>query len=1581
MRNQLPNRSRSLMILFLAVLLALNLQVFIPAAEGTDVSDEIDGESRLLTDEEISRLGLGLPGDEMTRSEPWKIWERYHYPSGGEDGATVYYAPENRIYIYGGGYPGQWDRLYGYDELFYYDITNNTWNAIERSNKPDGRGYFGDAVDNVNHRLYIYGGYYSDSMMDDLWVFDVITEQWTKLNFNLEPGVPRRARVPMVIDTTTSPPSLYLHMGQGDSTQNNANLSGFYRIDLTEPNPSVTALNDGISDGILKRYGHDMCIDEANKKIYMYGGNNDEIGYLTEFWVYDIVTDQWQFIPTHPDMNRLYGSRMFYRASDGTVNLWGGLISGSTESDLLWTYDTVLGTWSSRSFIDVPEARLMYANHYSPEADRFVVFAGRYYGWGGQSDRYRDLNYLDLGTMDWTSVPETYSPNSRDNAILAFDSDRQRIYYIGPNTANNNGTAYFYYWDIVNKQWIGPIYNPGGENPQSRSNAGLCLDAKNKTVYMYGGGYTTGQGPNTRYYDLADVWKVDLVTNVWTNIMGSAGPQERQGFPMIFNENDGKIYLYGGYYHPSSTSRNIEIRDDFFRYDPISGIFQPLSISGSNLNGRYGSGMVLDTENNHLYIYGGTENTSPDPTERRDLWRYDARYGTWTELAQTSSARMYAKLAYDPLTKEIYMTGGENDDLLRYRMLEDKWYSDWYPVPNPGTLNEHAQYFDPVSRDLWIYGGGARSGIWRLGIPPRLVIQTVDFEDPDQGENNAYAMYRPYTFSTSVIMVNGPEDLSRIEFELPHRQGTFKLTYNHTVAESGGNGWTEIDTLDVAEVVGTPSVTWRQRIIDIEFKVKFHWNWTNRPNAVDRTIKVKAIGIGVSEDELIVRNFLFVRNTLKFRGRIELYGSIQGPIKDKDWVQTEEEIRVWGPTITFSDNDQIFPPADSLSVDFWVEKEKVGSLETTPGQPINYTYLSPNVSGYDITYTINISGVNDITGEEKLVWNLSVDGVAPDAPLNLRFYDEDPEATPVVYDNDLHVFLAWQAPREDLSGIKTYYWDYEDGGGTQNGLPVNTTHLELTLEGPGEYTIYIWTEDEVGNIGPAASSKILIDMEGIVFRIVSPDFNKTIPYETLDVIVNITDFGGSRIVSQSIQYRYTYDGQGDDLWIGQDAWKYLPDLWTSFQKNSYQFTISIGKGGIPKLSDSDENYLQIRARDGAGTNYNSPLYNINVDTSLRFPEVNLTGPLDGSEFDDPEDVRLEWDVDFFAPEDVVYRVYISEVKAQVELWDDSIKVDVFDTYYEPDFLTFGRYYWTVIPVAKNQWVGSCVSGIWQFRLTDESSYQFSATTDEDRIHKYRQGAAGIPITFQITNNAKLDAWILPTSDLAGVATIYWQALDTEEQKYRVMSGESKEVTGLLNILSDAPVETYEFDFYFVNQWGINHTVTISVDVLIKESPDDDDDDGGLDIGVLIGFVIIGIIFLMLIISALYFLVLKKRKKGHKASEEHLARIEEEMIAGEKPLGSGLAMAPQPKGLGKTRGGKLPKEGEDIPEMEEWSEEETVEEIKLVEEGSEDDWMNLVAAETFAEETESKIVEDKTVRSDKNKSLKDLLSEMSDDEEN
>ncbi|MEA3558352.1 MAG: kelch repeat-containing protein, partial [Candidatus Thermoplasmatota archaeon] len=1277
----------------IAMLLVALLLFNVPYAYGTDQeeerpTDEGLGDSRILTDEEVEELGIEPPTREPTRSDPWNEWERIGYHRGGEEGAAVYNADLNRIYVYGGGQPTQYSHS-AYDDLFYFDLATERWHAIERSNSPGARYRFSEAYDAVEDKLYIYGGFRDGSEANDLWEFNFTSMQWTMLNSGVftNPLV-RRVWAPMVVDPISQ--QLFIHMGQGDSQQNEDNLSGFYSIDLTNPGAQPATLRDGMSDGMVERYGQDMCIDPGDRKIYLYGGYNEVEGYLNEMWVYDIPTNSWTGVPLHFDIPSLFGARMFYRPTDGTVNLWGGRIGySSSENTIFWTFDTELASWSNTTFADSPSGRLLFHNHYSAEADRFVVFGGRYYS-GSRSYRYRDMNYLDLSTMTWTEYDNVYFPSTTSNGIFAYNEGQQRLYYIGPLRGYYNGTEYTYYWDLQTEEWFGPFYNEGDDLPNSRSNAGICYDEENNMVYLYGGGYTTGSMQNRQYHDLADVYKMDLDTYDWELVFASAGPGERQGFDMEFNPNDGIIYIYGGYQHPTTASAT-EIVGDFWKFDPQMEIFTRITLGATSPNGRRGAAMCIVEESNILYIFGGTENTSPTPTDRSDLWSYDISSDTWTQLDRASH-RIMGELDYDPLTKELYLTGGASDDIYRYRILEDAWYL-WYPVPNPGSISGgHASVFiGGDTRDLWIYGGGAKSGIWKIGIPPRLAIQTATFENAENDHDLAYAMYDSYTFISRIKVVDGQSDLDRVTFELPHKTGNFRIIYNRTADEGGGDPWTEIDNNDHATLVSEPTITWDGLYATLTFELLFHWNWTNKANSVDRILKVKAYGNIVDGDELIVRDFLRVKNNLEFIGDLSLSSEIQGPLQSGDWVQARENLTISGPTVVYTGETDVFPPTDVYDLKLFFDDNIRRTLEFTPGEVINFTipaenrtYLHPPQE----KYILNISGINEAPGEgPSLSWKLNFDGNAPEAPDALMLHADKFDDSHITYDNDQEVFATWYPSTELESGVFTYYWSFENNEGTRNGNPVNLTQQEIELPSNGINTVYVWAEDEVGNIGQAAQASLLVDVSGIDFRLISPDINETIPYTTIDMIFNITDIGGSNIVSQSIQYRFTFNGQADGMWIGSDAWKYMPELWSAFQKESYEFTIAVGKDTI-KMSDSDENFVQIRATDGAGTTYISPVYNVKVDTSLRFPEVTLLSPEDGATFNDAEDITLSWDVNFFAPEDVAYYLYISEIKEKVMLREDSVKEEVFDTEISPNWLYFGTYYWTVIPVARGE-IGTC----------------------------------------------------------------------------------------------------------------------------------------------------------------------------------------------------------------------------------------------------------------------------------------------------
>ncbi|MFW3146023.1 MAG: kelch repeat-containing protein [Thermoplasmatota archaeon] len=1566
-------RLRVPIAVFLMIML---IQLPLVPETGADYGDEVDedlGESRILSEDDLTRFGIEPP----SRSAPWAVWERIFYHRGGEYNGAFYHSSTNRIFVFGGGYQTQYGHN-TYDDFFYYDVATQKWHAIEQYNDPDGRYRFSDAYDEANEKYYVYGGIVMGSPWNDLWEFDVPTMTWTELNSGvfLDPpsGPGRRTQAPMVVDSSNG--FLYLHMGQGDQLQNYRNLSGFFRIDLSNPAGTPQSLNDGMSSGMVERYAHSMCIDESGRKIYLWGGENEDLGYLREFWVYDIVLNSWTQIPAHPDMSSFYGARIFFRPSDSSVYLWGGRNgTSSTENQVLWAYDTNLGTWSEKvwSASEVPSGRLLFGAHYSRQIDRFVVSAGRWYYSAMQPSRYRDLNYLDMTTKTWTQFPledpSTIFDNTASNGIFAYNSAQQRLYYIGPTAGYQNGTEYVYYWDLALKKWFGPYYNPGAEGPSYRYNAGLCYDEANNTVYMYGGGYQSGQGPNRRYYNREDLWSLDLDDYTWEQIFDSARPGPRQGFQMDFNENDGKIYMYGGFFYPSETSSDITIYQDFYKFTPGVNIFTEIPLTGTNPNGRYGSAMLIVEETNSLYLYAGMENTMPNPNERNDLWRYDLVTGTWTKL-DTASARTHARLDFDPLTKELYMTGGASDDIYKYRILEDKWYL-WYPVPNPGTIsNGHASAFVPETRDLWVHGGGVKPGLWRIGIQPRLAIQAAYFKDPDDGTNGAFAMYRDYTFGSTIKTVQSTDDLEKVVFDISHKNGAFKMVYNHTEAEAGREPWTEIDKEDYAEVVGEPTVAWNGLVARLEFKLRFHWNWSVKANAVDRTMKVTADGIGVDSDELTVRDFLKVSSTLGFHGSHDLRASIQGKLTSGSWVQSEESITVSGPQVVYSGEPDFFPPSDAYQLNLFLQNNLLDVIPLDPGEILNYTFSAPNGSNIDLKYKLNITGVNPETEVAEITWLLNVDGMAPEAPRVLMMHADSYSDSSVNYDNDLDVYATWDPSEETGSGVKTYYWSFEDNGGTRDGEELNTTQMELTLPETGLNTIYVWSEDRVGNIGPASKATLLVDMEGMIFTIVSPNINKTVPYDVLDVKFRVTDLGGSKINYKEIQYRYTYEGQGSDMWT-DDPWKYMTDFWDEWELQSqsgkldtYEFTLGIGKPGIPKLSDSNENYIQIRAKDGAGSLYISPVYNIVVDTSLRFPIVNLTSPEDGYEYDDAEDVLLQWEVDFFAPEDVVYQVYISDIRAQVELREPTIMVEVLAYEYHPSWVTFGNYYWTVIPVARGQWIGTCNQDIWTFKLSNVRNYDFNVSTS-DPFLKAAQGKS-IPLTFQLTNLGQAAAWISPWADVGDFTTARWR--DLGAQGYKLEIDGSREVYCELTILPDAPLGSNEMTFYFENLQGINKSITITIEVTPGEEDDGNGNgDGEADLGLYIAFGLVGIVALMLIIAALYFIVFKKKKtQKHVLSEEHMDRIEKEIAEQKRESEEFLA--------GYTA--KKP-ELEDGPDIEGLppAQAEPQEELKLVEEGSKDDWMNLVASETKTMTTQAEIVEDKSVHED-GKSLSDLLAEMS-----
>jgi hypothetical protein len=1606
------NAWKYLAVLFLTFILSVPVQIYAGGSEEqgqeepvaqdpTDPHAEADVSDNILTEEEVLEMGVSLPPD-ATRNAPWNQWERFGYPGSGEMPALAYNSSSGKIYTYGGGSINSGFGGTSYsstNDQFYYNVNTHRWVHFERAVSPNDRFQASVAVDEGRGKMYVYGGNQDGAVLNDLWEFDMGTEAWKRLDSSMLPS--GRAQAPMVLDPTAGDKGvLYLHMGVDTSLDN---ITGFYKIDLANLGAAPVALNDGVlSSGLLKRTDHDMCIDVNNKLIYLFGGrhkvNDNSYDYYTEFWVYNIIADEWTKLVNPPEFGTklFYGAKMFYRSADNTVNIWGGrdATTGTSMNRTLWTYDTQTTLWSWKDYNsgNSPAVRAFYGRYYSAASDTYFIFQGRYYttgGGGAQAARRSDVAFMDASAKTWTTVPGNISAGSVNAGIFAHNKAQDRIYYIGPSinwgSPYGNGSAYIYYFDLKLKDWKGPFYNPSGTNPErgqsGRSNWGICYVPTTNEVFLYGGGGVNqgGGGAPPTYYDFADMWKMSLTTYSWTKLYDPAGPGERQGFQMVYNSKDGMIYFYGGYNHPDTTSA-IVIYEDFYKFNPISTMFTEITLAGTHPGARYGTSLLYEPDDNLLYLFGGyyLKAGQTNPQEKNDLFTYNFTTELWSEVDTTMnpSSRSYAKLVYDPLTRDIILTGGSlNNDLLRYRILEGKWYTDSSITVNPGNLNNHAVVFIEETRDLYLFGGGARSGVWKFGVPQRLGIQKMTFVDPDGAAGLAYAMYRPYHFRTTIKAVDDISEIAEVRCIFQQKDTVFSVVYNHTL-----NQWSEVDVLERAFIT-SHTASENGLFLTIDFSVKFNWTWAVKSASIDRSVIVRAKGT-IAPDELIVRSFLTVKNQLELKGVLKAESSIQGPLQNRSWVSANETLNIHGIKVAYK-GANVYPPLDSYKLVLWDDDDKQHSSDYQPGEEFNFTMVSPSTTKTDISYKINLTGIPPMTRTSNLYFNYSTDADPPGSPGSVLIFDNAGSERSTIYDNDPSVYLTWSASEDSASGVDHYYWSLDDNSGTRFGTPANLSSeaFEVNLSKKGSYNLFVWAEDKVGNIGASTGAKITIDMDPISFRVLNPDLKVIMPYKETNFIVNLTDVGGSGITTMTVKYRFTNHGITDTAqWLGSGAWKWVDNKYQSPNQEEFM-EIEIP---LKTLTNGYDNFIQLQAMDGAGTLFFSPIYTLMVDEDLRFPIAEIVGPANGTRYDDPEDVMLSWNVTFYQPEDVTYKIFMSLNKNDVMLKRTSA---LFTTVYDgmtlnPSGLDFGTYYWTVEPWALETYAGSCRNGVFWFTLTNEASYAFEVTAKDTTKTKLEQGGSTF-FQFTLKNTGLKDLSIIPSVKMDGTENVTdlmsygWIGLN-KTNKYGVVVNSVSDINfEIKQVRESAPIGNYTMNFTFVNQYGIREWVLLELEIVAKQVKIDGDPDP-VDLGPFIVAGIIAVLLVMIIIGGLYFFLVKKKTKNiHRDIESELDEMEGDIGIG----GAGLNMAPQPKGLktgplsaSSRSGSKQASKKEAAEDGMEW------EAPKLAEEGSEDDWMNLVATETISEAAKSETVEeDMSVETDKQKSLKDLLFEMSDED--
>jgi N-acetylneuraminic acid mutarotase len=560
-----------------------------------------------------------------------------------------------------------------------YELPNGYYSAAgvtDIRNNPGGREYA--ATWSYNNKLYLFGGRgiggvgSGVGMLNDLWVFDSATNNWTFLK-----GSSVIDQMPdygtMGVEASTNIPSgrtgcvtwvyggkLYLLGGSGkDQAGAGGALNDFWVYDPITNN--WTWLAGSVLIYGTGSYGTINVPAASNYppatrgavswtyegKFYMFGGNNSS-GNVNAMWVYDPVTTYWTWIKGSSTLDApgSYGAIGVTTASNvpwsrsnaiawlcgSKFYVFGGIPSGGVINDL-WRYDPATNNWTllkgSNVFNDTGYYGIMnVASSINSPACRNGSASwslnGYLYLYGG-SDR-DDLWRFDTVTGNWTWIG-----GHRQTRL--------------PGNYTTPGTFLAY-------------NTPGGRY------ASFCW-VQNNRAYLFGGrGFAISAPPGAvvspSYCD--DLWTYDLASGNWAWLKGHENPNfasfsSTTSLSTVYNTPSARmgnvtwqlhdtVYIYSGgdpryddlwrYVISTNTWKKLRCTDSMYQV-PVygtAGMSSPSNTPGARTSC---SGW---TYNNKLYLFGGGNPFAA----YNDLWEYDPTTNNWTWIMGSSIAGVWGTM-------------------------------------------------------------------------------------------------------------------------------------------------------------------------------------------------------------------------------------------------------------------------------------------------------------------------------------------------------------------------------------------------------------------------------------------------------------------------------------------------------------------------------------------------------------------------------------------------------------------------------------------------------------------------------------------------------------------------------------------------------------------------------------------------------------------------------------------------------------------------------------------------------------------------------------------------------------------------
>ena len=284
----------------------------------------------------------------------------------------------------------------------------------------------------------------------------------------------------------------------GGRTGDGAPLDDTWRFDL-EKQEWVQLAGSGPSP----RFGHSVALDQAARKIYLFGGQADGSTFFNDAWMLDLATEEWSEINTgdSPRPQPRYGSSAVL-TDNGQLIISHGFTDLGRFDDT-WSLDIEEGRWTDVSPPSGelrPLPRCLHEAVWDASAKQMLLFGGCSSGYGPCPQG--DLWAFDPAERTWAPIENDPAPSPRSNPAFVIDPERDRALLIAGLTADGYAADV---WslalgDATDGTWAQVTIE--GEGPSARGSLDAVISGDN--LYLFGG--IGDQGV------LADLWQLNIET-------------------------------------------------------------------------------------------------------------------------------------------------------------------------------------------------------------------------------------------------------------------------------------------------------------------------------------------------------------------------------------------------------------------------------------------------------------------------------------------------------------------------------------------------------------------------------------------------------------------------------------------------------------------------------------------------------------------------------------------------------------------------------------------------------------------------------------------------------------------------------------------------------------------------------------------------------------------------------------------------------------------------------------------------------------------------------------------------------------